>query len=147
MSIIDKIRRITEQTLNWPAETDSPTESALGALVADVDLTFQEGREKAAAYGATIRRLEEELEQLSVQYRALEAQADRATDPVGLRRVHADQARVQERIAQVRVEVEQGRVSSEALQENLQTLQGQLRQARLKLQDLRARDLIEGDTP
>ena len=147
MSIIDKIRRITEETLNWPAEKDSPTEPALAALVADVDQAFQEGREKAAAYSATIRRLEEELEHLSVDYRDLKAQADKAPDPASLRRIHGDQARVQERMAQVRVEVEQGRACAQSLQETLQTLQDQLQRARLKLQDLRARDLIEGDTP
>jgi len=50
-------------------------------------------------------------------------------------------------MAQVRVEVEQGRACAQSLQETLQTLQDQLQRARLKLQDLRARDLIEGDTP
>jgi phage shock protein A len=146
VSIIDKIRRITEETLNWPADKNGQAEPALGALVAESNHTFQEGREKAAAYGATIRRLEEELEQLSVEYRALEAQADKAPDPVSLRRNHADQARVQERMAQVRVEVEQGRATSQTLQETLQALEDQLQRARLKLQDLRARDLIEGDS-
>ena len=145
MSIIDKIRRITEETLNWPTDKDGQAGPALAALVAEFDQTFQEGREKAAAYGATIRRLEEELEQLSVAYRDLEAQADKSPDPVNLRRTHADQARVQERMAQVRVEVEQGRATSQTLQENLQALEDQLQRARLRLQDLRTRDLIEGD--
>ena len=146
VSIIDKIRRITEETLNWPAQKDGQAEPALAALVMEFDQTFQEGREQAAAYGATIRRLEQELEQLSVEYRDLEAQADAAPDPLSLRRIHSDQARVQERMAQVKAEVEQGRNTAEALQETLQALQDQLHRARLKLHDIRARDLIEGNS-
>ena len=146
MSIIDKIRRITEETLNWPAEKDGQVEPALAALVAEFDQTFQEGREKAAIYGATIRRLEQELEHLSVQYRDLEVQADGAPDPVGLHKIRTDQARMQERMTQVRVEVEQGRKTSETLRQSLQALQDQLHRARLRLHDLRARDLIEGNS-
>ncbi len=146
MSIIDKIRKITEETLNWPAEKGDHTEPTLAALVAEFDRTFQEGREQAAVYGATIRRLEQELEQLSVEYRDLEAQADGAPDPVSLRRTRTDQARVQERMAQVKTEVEQGRVTSQALQEQLRALEDQLHRARLTLRDIRARDLIEGDS-
>ncbi len=146
MSIIDKIRRITEETLNWPAEKDGNAERALAVLVAEFDQTFQEGREEAAAYGATIRRLEQELEQLSVEYRDLEAQAEKAPAPVAIHKIRTDQARVQERMAQVRVEVEQGRATSETLQQNLQALQDQLQRARLRLHDIRARDLIEGNS-
>ena len=146
MSIIDKIRRITEETLNWPVEKDGPAEPALAALVAEFNQTFQEGREQAAAYRATIRRLEQELEQLSVEYRDLEEQADAAPDPATLHRIRSDQARVQDRMTQVKVEVEQGRATSETLQQNLQALQDQLQRARLKLHDIRARDLIEGNS-
>ena len=147
MSIIDKIRRITEETLNWPTDKAGPTEPALAALVTEFEQTYAQGREKAAAYSATIGRLEQELEQLSVQYRDLEAQADRAPDPVRLRRIHSDQAHLQERMERLRQEVEQGRQTTETLQENLQALQGLLQRARVKLQDARAKDLIEGDSP
>lgn len=147
MSIIDKIRRITEKTLNWPADQDGPPEPALQALVTECEQTFQAGKEKAAAYGATIRGLEQELEQLGAAYQDLKAQADRAPDPKRLHKIHADQARLKDRMTQVQVEVEQGRATSESLQETLQTLQDQLQRAQRKLQDLRARDLIEGDSP
>ena len=67
MSIFDRMRRITKANINWLLDKVEPPEKELESKIKELEETVQEGRESAASYGATFKRLQRELEQLKRQ--------------------------------------------------------------------------------
>jgi len=142
MSVLDRIRRITKANINWFLDKVEVPEQELESKIKELQETIQEGRESAAAYGATFRRLEHEQEQLELRQRDLVKQASiglKAGDEAAARSALAEKVRLSERAAQIRPGVENGRKTFETLRDNLIRLQEQLKVARLKLEDLKAR--------
>jgi phage shock protein A len=142
MSIFDRIRRITKSNLNWLLDMAEPAEQELEARIRELEETLTEGRESAAAYGATCRRLDNELVQLKDRQadclRRAEA-AMKAGDEKTARDILQQKVRLAERIAQMTPGAERARHTFEKLRDNLIHLQQQLKDAKLKLQDLRTR--------
>jgi phage shock protein A len=62
MSIFDRIRRIAGANINWLLDKVEVPEQELESKIKELQETIQEGRESAAAYGATFRRLEQEYD-------------------------------------------------------------------------------------
>ena len=145
MSIFDRIRRITKANVNWLLDQVEPAEQELEAKIKELEDTLLEGRESAASYGATYKRLENEMAQLQQQQAECIRKAETALkigDEKAARAVLQQKVQFEERIGQMAPGVEKGRKSFEILRGNLVKLQQQLKDAKLKLQDLRTRQRI-----
>ncbi len=57
MSIFDRMRRITKANINWLLDKVEPPEKERGWKMKELEQTVLEGRESAASYGATFKRL------------------------------------------------------------------------------------------
>lgn len=142
MSIFDRIRRITKANVNWLLDKVEPAEQELESRIKELEETIQQGRESAALYGATFRRLEGELDQLRSRQTQLSKEAEtslNAGDEGAARRNLTEKIKLNERIAQLEPGILQGRKTYEQLRANICGLQEQLKSARLKMQDLKAR--------
>lgn len=145
MSIIDRIRRITKANINWLLDQAEPAEQELESKIAELEETLIEGRESAASYGATYKRLENEMGQLTGQQDECVKKAEAALkvgDDEAARAAIEQKVQLAERIAQMTPGVEKGRRTFEMLRANLIKLQQQLKDAKLKLQDLRSRQRL-----
>ena len=145
MSIFDRIRRITKANVNWLLDQVEPAEQELEAKITELEETLLEGRESAASYGATYKRLENEMVQLQQQQDECFQKAETALkvgDDDAARAALQQKVQLAERIAQMTPGVEKGRKTFEMLRANLMKLQQQLKDAKLKLQDLRTRQRI-----
>lgn len=145
MSIFDRIRRITKANVNWLLDQVEPAEQELEAKIKELEDTLLEGRESAASYGATYKRLENEMAQLQQQQTECIRKAETALkigDEKAARAVLQQKVQFEERIAQMAPGVEKGRKTFEILRGNLIKLQQQLKDAKFKLQDLRTRQRI-----
>ncbi len=145
MSIFDRMRRITKANINWLLDKVEPPEKELESKIKEREETVLEGRESAASYGATFKRLQRELEQLERQQSDLKGEAERALkagDEDAARKALTEKVKLAERISQIRPGVEHGSKSYDLLRDNIVKLQGQLKAAKVKLQDLRARKRV-----
>ncbi len=145
MSIFDRMRRITKANINWLLDKVEPPEKELESKIKELEETVLEGRESAASYGATFKRLQRELEQLERQQSDLKGQAERALkagDEDTARKALTEKVKLAERIGQIRPGVEHGSKTYDLLRDNIVKLQGQLKAAKVKLQDLRARKRV-----
>ena len=145
MSILDRMRRITKANINWLLDKVEPPEKELESKIKELEETMQEGRESAASYGATFKRLQRELEQLERQQGDLKGKAERALkagDEDTARKALTEKVKLAERISQIRPGVEHGSRTYDVLRDNIVKLQEQLKAARVKLQDLRARKRV-----
>ena len=145
MSILDRMRRITKANINWLLDKVEPPAKELESKIKELAETVQEGRESAASYGATFKRLQRELEQLELQQSDLRAKAERALkagDEDTARKALTEKVKLAERISQIRPGVEHGSKTYDILRDNIVKLQEQLKAAKVKLQDLRARKRV-----
>lgn len=145
MSVFDRIRRITKANINWLLDKAEPAEQELEERIKELEETLLEGRESAASYGATYKRLENEMTQLQTrrdEYSVTAETAIKAGDEAAARAALQQKVQLAERIAQITPGVEKGRRTFEMLRENLIKLQQQLKESKLKLQDLKARQRI-----
>jgi phage shock protein A len=145
MSILDRMRRITKANINWLLDKVEPAEQELESKIKELEETVQEGRESAASYGATFKRLQRELEQFKRQQSDLKAEAERALkvdDEDTARKVLTEKIKLSERISQIQPGVEHGSKTYDLLRDNIVKLQEQLKAAKVKLQDLRARKRV-----
>jgi len=145
MSILDRMRRITKANINWFLDKVEPAEQELESKIKELEETVQEGRESAASYGATFKRLQRELEQLERQQGDLKAKAEtalKAGDEPAARKALTEKVKLSERISQIQPGVERGSKTYDVLRDNIVKLQEQLRAAKVKLQDLRARKRV-----
>ena len=78
MSIFDRVRRIAKANIDWLLDKAEPAEQELEAKIKELAAAILEGRESAATYGATFKRMERELEQLQEQQVSLQSQAQSA---------------------------------------------------------------------
>lgn len=142
MSIYDRVRRIAKANINWLLDTVEPAENELDNKIKELEETILQGRENAGSYGATFRRLENELESLKTQLLGLGTKAKTALktgNEAVARTVLTEKVKLAERIAQMEPGVAQGRKSYEMLRSNIIKLQEQLKAAKLKHLDLIAR--------
>ena len=145
MSILDRMRRITKANINWLLDKVEPAEQELESKIKELEETVLEGRESAASYGATFKRMQRELEQLERQQNDLKAEAERALkagDEGIARKALTEKVKLAERISQIQPGVEHGSKTYDILRDNIAKLQEQLKAAKLKLQDLRARKRV-----
>lgn len=145
MSILDRMRRITKANINWLLDKVEPAEQELESKIKELEETVQEGRESAASYGATFKRMQRELDQLKGRQSDLKAEAERALkagDEGTARKALTEKVKLSERISQIQPGVEHGSRTYEMLRDNIVKLQEQLKAAKLKLQDLRARQRV-----
>ncbi|HPD46317.1 MAG TPA: PspA/IM30 family protein [Anaerohalosphaeraceae bacterium] len=142
MSIFERIQRIAKANVNWLLDKAEPAEQELASKIKELEETLLEGRESAATYGATFRRLETEMQQLQQKQADLTAQAEtalKAGDETAARKALAEKVRLAERIAQMKPGLDRGRQTFEMLRDNMIKLQEQLKAAKLKFEDLKAR--------
>ena len=142
MSIFDRIQRIAKANINWLLDKAEPAEQELESRIKELEETILEGRESAAVYGATFKRLAREIEQLTEQETEFTTRAEtalKAGDEAAARAALTEKVRLTERISQMTPGVEKGKKTYEMLRDNIIKLQLQLKQVKFKLQDLKAR--------
>jgi phage shock protein A len=142
MSVFDRIQRIAKANINWLLDKVEVPEQELESKIKELEETLQQGRESAASYGATFRRLERELEGLRAKQADLVKEAEqavKAADEKIARKLLTEKVKISERIAQITPGVDQGRKTFELLKDNMIKLQDQLKAAKVKLSDLKAR--------
>lgn len=145
MSIFDRIRRITQANIERLLDKAEPPEKELESRVRELEETIFQGRESAAAYGASFKRLENQMMQLEQKQAELKVQAEnslRINDEAGARAALTEKVKISERISQLRGGVEQGRSTYLMLKDNIIALQEQLKAAKLKLDELKARKSV-----
>jgi phage shock protein A len=139
------MRRITKANINWLLDKVEPAEQELESKIKELEETVLEGRESAASYGATFKRMQRELEQLKAQQGDLKTEAERALkagDEGIARKALTEKVKLAERISQIQPGVEHGSKTYDILRDNIVKLQEQLKAAKVKLQDLRARKRV-----
>lgn len=142
MSIFERIQRIAKANINLWLNRIEPPEQELEAKIRELEEAIADGRGCAASYGATFRRLErqaDELRQQRGQWQARAEDAILAADDATAHRALTERVRVSERLAGLEPGIEQGRRTYEQLRDNLVKLQDQLRNAKVKLAELRSR--------
>lgn len=142
MSVLDRIQRIAKANMNWLLDKVEVPEQELASKIKELEETLQQGRESAASYGATFRRLEHELEGLRSKQKSLTKEAEqavKAADEDIARKLLTEKVKLSERIAQITPGVDQGRKTFDMLKSNMIKLQDQLKAAKVKLGDLKAR--------
>ncbi len=142
MSIFERVQRIAKANINWLLDKAEPAEQELAAKMKEIEEAILEGRESAATYGATFRRLETQMEQLTVQQADLTKQAEnalKAGDESAARKALGEKVKLAERIAQMKPGLDRGKGTYQMLRDNLVKLQEQLKAAKLKFEDLKAR--------
>ncbi len=142
MSIFDRIQRIAKANINWLLDKVEPSEQELESKIKELEETIAAGRESAASYGATFKRLDRELDGLKQKQSELLTEAEQAIkggDDDVARQLVTEKIKLGERISQLAPGVEQGRQTFEMLKDNIIKLQDQLRAAKVKLSDLKAR--------
>ncbi|MBE0535298.1 MAG: PspA/IM30 family protein [Phycisphaerae bacterium] len=142
MSIFERIQRIARANVNWLLDKAEPAEQELTSKIKELEETLLEGRESAATYGATFRRLETEMQHLQQQQAEFTARAEaalKAGDETAARKAVAEKVRMAERIAQLKPGLDRGRQTYDMLRGNMINLQEQLKAAKLKFEDLKAR--------
>jgi phage shock protein A len=142
MSIFDRIQRIAKANMNWLLDKAEPAEQELESKIQELQETIFEGRGSCAIYGATFKRLETEMQELTAKQGDYAKQAEiamKAGDEVAARKAITEKVALAERVSQLKPGVEKGQKTYEMLRENILKLQEQLKQAKLKLADLKAR--------
>ncbi len=142
MSIFERVQRIAKANINWLLDKAEPAEQELAAKMKEIEEAILEGRESAATYGATFRRLETQMEQLTAQQADLTKQAEnalKAGDEAAARKALGEKVKLGERIAQLKPGLDRGKQTYQMLRDNLVKLQEQLKAAKLKFEDLKAR--------
>ena len=142
MSIFDRIRRITKANVHRLLDQAEPPEQELQEQIEELTGTIQEGKAAAATYGATFRRMEKEADQFTRQQADLLAGAEAAVrtgDEASARKLLTEKVHVAERLGRLRPGLDEGRKTYDSLRASLARLQDNLRDARLKLAELRSR--------
>jgi len=142
MSIFERVQRIARANINWLLDKAEPAEQELAAKMKEIEEAILEGRESAATYGATFRRLETQMEQLTARQADLTKQAEnalKAGDESAARKALGEKVKLAERIAQMKPGLDRGKGTYQMLRDNLVKLQEQLKAAKLKFEDLKAR--------
>jgi len=142
MSIFERIQRIARANINWLLDKAEPAEQELASKIKELEETILEGRESAAVYGATFRRLETEMQQLQQAQADLVTRAQaalKAGDETAARKAIAEKVKLGERISQMKPGLDRGRQTYDMLRDNMIKLQEQLKAAKLKFEDLKAR--------
>ena len=101
MSIFDRIQRIAKANINWLLDKAEPAKQELESKIKELEETIFEGRESAATYGATFKRLEHEMEGLNAREAELSNKAEiaiKAGDDGAARKAIVEKVRVLERI-------------------------------------------------
>lgn len=145
MSIFDRIRRITQANIDRLLDKVEPPEKELESRIKELEETILQGRESAAAYGASFKRLESQMIGLEQKQAELKIQAQnslKVNDDAGARAALTEKVKVTERINQLRGGVEQGRNTYLNLKENILALQEQLKAAKVKFEELKARKAV-----
>lgn len=145
MAIFERINRIIKSNVNWLLDLVEPAEKELESKIKELEEVIQEGRESAAMYGSAYKRIAGELVELENRMDMLVSDATTALaggDEAHARKLLEEKVRVDQKIAQLAPSVDKGRKSYELLNDNIHKLQDQLKQANLKLRNLRARNDI-----
>jgi phage shock protein A len=142
MSIFDRIQRIAKANVNWLLDKVETPESELESKIKELEDALVEGRQAAATYGATFRRMEIEAQALAKQQDELQRKARAALaagDEPLARKALEDKLLAGQRAAALAPGIEQGRKSYQTLTDNLGKLQQQLKAAKAKLAELVSR--------
>ncbi len=142
MSILERIQRIARANLNWLLDRADPPEQQLAEHIAELQSALAEGRQCAANYGATVKRMTRQADELGQRIAALQARAEAALaagDEPAARAALGEKLQSSERLAGLEPGLAQGRANYEQLKDNLAALGDQLSAARLRLEELRAR--------
>ena len=142
MSIFDRIQRIARANLNFLLSRAEDPERMLEEKIRELEGAINEGKEAAAMYGATFRKMEREQERLRQeqgQWQSRAQEAMKAGDDGLARKLLGEKIKSGERLRVLEPGVSQGRATYEQLREGLKTLGEQLTAARLKEQELKGR--------
>lgn len=142
MSILDRIRRIAKANIDRLLDRAENPEEELQAKVKELEEVIAEGKAAAGTYGATFRRMEAQADELQARQAELASQAQAAVaigEEATARRLLNEKLTVTERIGRLKPGLDEGRKTYDQLRRNLAHLQDQLRAARVKLAELRAR--------
>ncbi len=142
MSILKRLQRIAKANINWMLDKVDPPEKELEAKIAELQDAIKDGKAAAATYGATFRRLQREVEDYLAKQQEYQQQASAAVqagDETAARRFLAEKISLAERISNLKPGVEEGQKTFDYVQSNLARLQDQLKQAKLKLAELKSR--------
>ena len=142
MAIFERIRRIVKANIDWMLDIVEPAENELESKIKELQEVIHEGRESAAMYGATYKRLENDLAEQVKRRDILTSEAENAIaagDENHARKLLGEKVKTNEKIAQLEPSVVKGKKSFEMLNANILKLQDQLRESKLKLRNLQAR--------
>jgi len=142
MAIFERIQRIIKANTNWLLDKIEPPQQELESKIRELESAIEEGRECAASYGATFRRMEKQADALAAEQVQWQAKAETAVaggDDDVAREALSEKVRLGERIAALAPGVDQGKQTYEQLRDNLVHLADQLQAAKTKLAELKAR--------
>lgn len=142
MAIFERIQRIIKANTNWLLDKIEPPQQELESKIRELEGAIEEGRECAASYGATFRRMEKQAGALAAEQAQWQAKAETAVaagDDDVAREALSEKVRLGERIAALAPGVERGKQTYEQLRDNLVCLGDQLQAAKNKLAELKAR--------
>ncbi len=146
MSLWKRIQAFFSGKANWPEDTPSPTQAArknMEQTTAQFTDVLSRSREAVAQYGASVRKLEGELQTLLQQREELAQLIETHPEDPSVPEARTTQEQVDQRIAQINQDLLQGREAFEALRSQLNLLQDKLKTAQVKLEEFKIREQAE----
>jgi len=147
MSIFERIRRITQANINLVLDKAENPEKMLKQRIRELEETVAEAGKALAEYAVSFKKSEREQDQLKRlrdEWRHKAETSLQAGDEETAKRALGEKVRAEERIAEIAPSVSRSKETYAGLKKNLTTLQDQLRDARVKLAELRSRKTAAG---
>lgn len=142
MSLIDRIRRITQANIHALLDKAESPELMLKDSIRSMEDALREARQAAADYALTIKKFEKEQEQLKrlrAEWQHKAEQAVQVGEEKVARTALEEKLKADERIKALEPTIRERNSRYGELRENLVKLQDQLKEAQLKLSDLQSR--------
>ena len=142
MSIIDRIKRITQANIHHTLDQLESPERMLQESVRAMEHALIDAKQAAADFALTLKKLEQEqsqLKRLRAEWQSKAEQAVKVGEEGVARQALGEKIKAEDRIKTLEPTIKDRTEKYDELKENLAKLQDQLKEAKMKVADLQSR--------